>query len=447
MERFRLHGEHLAADPISIAVTTYGTQSLYTHECLSAIRGWKTDRHELLVACHDASPLLEHYLRACVKDGLIDRLIETPSGYGHTKGVNRCFADARGRWLFNIANDIAIGPAMVDECARRLADPQLGLIGWHWYNDGTFWDGDRITRYQVRDEARPRLDPQDEQNIRRAPWFTGRTFVGLGAPLWLCLCNTAFFGIRREVWESVGGFSPVYEHYWADDFLNYAVLDRGLDVAAFPEVFRQDPYFREIQYAHVDVEHRRRHDDAVPLPGALEQHLSALEGGLSPSERQLLYQVARGLPDGATVLHVGLWRGAGLILFLSALARGTFIGIDGFDLPGVSDYSAQPPVARDEFLAHTSPFVRRGHLLDVITANTLDLASYPRADVIFIDGGHTRACIEHDIRLAVEAVAPGGLLIFHDYGQPRWPDVTHAIDAAFSPAQRRVHDTLCLVRT
>jgi hypothetical protein len=116
-----IDGSRLAGDTISIAITTYGTQSLYTHACLEAIREWRTERHELLVACHDASLLLEYYLRASAKEGLINQLNFTPSRYGHTKGVNLCFAKGSGRWLFNVCNDIALGPAIVNDCVQRLA--------------------------------------------------------------------------------------------------------------------------------------------------------------------------------------------------------------------------------------------------------------------------------------------------------------------------------------
>jgi len=105
MEIAWLEGDAFNRDTVSIAVTTYGTQSYYTHRCLEAIRQWKERRHELVVACHDASPLLEYYLKACAKDGLIDRLLFTPSNFGHTMGVNRCFAEARGKLLFSLAND------------------------------------------------------------------------------------------------------------------------------------------------------------------------------------------------------------------------------------------------------------------------------------------------------------------------------------------------------
>jgi GT2 family glycosyltransferase len=441
-----IDGRQLADDTISLAVTTYGTQSLYTHTCLEAIREWKTERHELLVACHDASLLLEYYLRASWKDGFIDRLIFTPSRYGHTKGVNICFAEASGRWLFNVANDIALGPAIVNDCMQRLeGNPQLGLVGWHWYNDGTFWEGGRIVRYLLRDNDRPDLNPGDEKNIRNAPWFTGRAFHGLGGPKWLCLCNTAFFGIRREVWAAIGGFSDVYQHYWADDFLNYAVLDQGLNVEAFAPKYRNEYHFHEIQYSHTDVEDRRRHVDAIAIPPKLEHYLSFLEGGLVQGERQLLYQIARSLPDGSTVLHLGVWRGAGLILFMAALQEAHFIGVDCFDMAAISSYSAQPPVSRTEALSYIEAFVTARHTLELVKANTLELSALPRADAIFVDAGHTKQCIENDVRLVKGAIKPGGVLIFHDYGQPSWPDVKETIDAEFTPKQIRVHGTLCVI--
>lgn len=447
MDSVVLDGRDLAERKISLAVTTYGTQSFYTHACLEAVREWKRARHELIVACHDATLLLEFYLRSCLKDGLIDSLIFTPPGYGHTKGVNRCFADAQGDILFNVANDIQLGPAIVDDCASRLAtDPQLGLIGWHWYSDGTYWDGDRIVRFKLCDENCPDMDPANERNVRLAPWFTGRAFRALGGPRALCLCNTAFFGIRRELWDQLGGFSDLYRHYWADDFLSYAVLDQGLNVEAFAAKFQNDHYFHETQYSHTDVEDRRRDADAIAIPHKLEHYLAFLEGGLTGSERQLLYQIARSLPDGSTVLHVGLWRGSGLALFMDALRDGHFVGIDCFDLPEISAYSAQPPVPMTEVVNYLTAFVSPGQTLQLIKANTLALDCFPRADAIFVDGGHTAECIDNDIRLAKAAINPGGLLIFHDYRQPMWPDVQTAIDSHFTPDQIRVHGTLCVIR-
>jgi len=49
---------------------------------------------------------------------------------------------------------------------------------------------------------------------------------------------------------------------------------------------------------------------------------------------------------------------------------------------------------------------------------TLDLKpdDLPRADVVFIDGDHGRGAVEHDSRLAAEIINPGGVIMWHDYG-------------------------------
>jgi glycosyltransferase involved in cell wall biosynthesis len=441
-----LDGEAHLKRPISIAVTTYAGQSYYTHACLEGIREWKTGRHEVIVASHDSSLLLEYYLKACVKDGLIDRLIFTPSKYGHTKGVNRCFEEARGELLFNIANDIVIGPSIVGTCAHKLeSNPKSGIIGWFWYATGNFWNGDQLEGWRLRDERNPDLDENKQQRIRGAPWFTGRIFKGLKGPKWIHQCNTAFFGIRRDVWNKVGGFSDAFHHYWADDFLAYAVLDQGLNVEAFDSCFKRDHHFLEFQRRNTDVKDRRRDLDSVPVPEKLEHYLASIQGGVTPGERQLLYQIARSLPDHTTVLHVGIWRGASLILFMAALKAARFIAIDCFDLLGISEFSGQPPVGLDEVTRNVSSFLGEKHRVEFVRANTLNLNSFPSADVIFVDAGHTFECIDHDIRLAKAAVKPGGSLIFHDYGQPRWPDVKRAIDTHFPAGSIRTHETLCVI--
>ncbi|MDQ3776122.1 MAG: class I SAM-dependent methyltransferase [Pseudomonadota bacterium] len=131
---------------------------------------------------------------------------------------------------------------------------------------------------------------------------------------------------------------------------------------------------------------------------------------------------------------------------MAALKNAHFIGIDCFDLPDVSSYSAQPPVRMEEVVAYVKAFISERHTLGLVKANTLAMSSFPRADVIFVDGGHTKICIENDVRLAKAAINPSGLLIFHDYGQPRWPDVKATLDAHFSPDQMRVHGTLCVIQ-
>ncbi|MSR59286.1 MAG: hypothetical protein EXS05_16855 [Planctomycetaceae bacterium] len=271
-------------------------------------------------------------------------------------------------------------------------------------------------------------------NIRKAPWFTGRFFQGIGGPKWLQLCNTSFFGARKAVIEKIGGgFGPEYAHYWADDFLCYAVLDQGLDVRHFDGKFRCGPYFHEFQYDHTDVPDRRRHEDILRCDGAFLDSIRLINGGMSDEESVYLHVIAKSIPDGATITNVGVWRGSSAIVLLDALRkkRATFHFIDCFDLPGVSAMSAQPPATREDLLRSIQPYVGREHEVNVVQANTLELSSFPHSDFIFVDAGHTEECIEHDSRLARDCLTAQGIAAFHDYGFPGWPAVMPTLDRTF----------------
>lgn len=425
----------MQAGVVSIIVTTFATDSLYTQACIESIRRWKNAHHELIVVVHDESPLLRAYLDACVSDGLIDRLIFAESGHGHIRGFNLGVRCAIGDTLFNVCNDILIGPSLIDDCAWRLrSDEQLGMIGWHWYNEGTVWQNGGIQQYALRDPKNPHLPPEHEQNIRNAPWFTGRFFEGIGGPKWLQLCNTSFFGARKEVIERIGGgFGPEYGHYWADDFLCYAVLDQGLDVRHFDRMFRCRTYFHEFQYDHTDVPDRRRHADNLRYEGAFLESIRLINGGMSEEESVYLHLLAKSIPDGATITNVGVWRGSSAIVLLDAMKtkRATFYFLDCFDLPGVSAMSAQPPATREEFVRSIQPYIGRAHTVNVVQGNTLEMNSFPRSDFIFVDGGHTDECIERDSRLARDCVTAQGVAAFHDYGFPGWPAVRPTLDRTF----------------
>ena len=422
-------------EPISIVVTTYGTDTRYTQACLEAIRCWKNGHHELIVVTHDETPLLRAYLEACVAEGLIDRLVYTSPGHGHIRSFNLGVKYATADVVFNICNDLEIGPSLVDDCAHKLRhDPQLGMIGWHWYGEGAYWRDGRIAEFLLKNQDVPNLPPTEEANIRAAPWFTGRAFASLGGAKSLCLCNTSFFGMRRDLLDSLGGgFGPQYPHYWADDFLSYAVLDQGLDVRHFEEKFRRAEFMGEHAYRHLDAPDRRRHEDALNYGGAFLPAIGLLGGGMAEHESVFLHVLARAIPDGATVTNVGLWRGSSAIVLLDALKskRINFHFIDAFDLPGVSEMSAQGPVGREECLKYLEPFVGNRHTVRIVRANTLGLDRFPKSDFIFIDAGHTEECITHDARLTRACLTARGVAAFHDYGCPIWPAVKPALDREF----------------
>jgi GT2 family glycosyltransferase len=434
--------------PISIVVTTYGTDTLYTQACLEAIRRWKNGHHEVIVVTHDETPLLRAYLEACAAEGLVDRLVYTSPGHGHTRSFNLGVKYATADVVFNIGNDIEVGPSLVDDCAHKLRnDRQLGMIGWHWRNEGTFWQDGRLVEYRLCNEAEPALGKNEEKNIRAAAWFTGRVFAALGGPKALHLCNTSFFGMRRALLDRIGGgFGPQYSHYWADDFLSYAVLDQGLDVRHFEAKFRHADFLGEHQHRHTHVAGRRRHDDALRCEGAFLPTIRLLGGGMAEEESIFLHLLGRAIPDGATVTNVGLWRGSSAVVLLDALKgkRINFHMIDAFDLPGVSAMSAQPPVRREECLKYLEPFVGSRHTVRLVRANTLELDRFPTSDFIFVDAGHAEECITHDARLAGACLTARGVAAFHDYGCPSWPAVKPVLDRAFPGIE--CHGTVAVFR-
>lgn len=63
----------------------------------------------------------------------------------------------------------------------------------------------------------------------------------------------------------------------------------------------------------------------------------------------------------------------------------------------------------------------------LVDSTTLEWDSLPGPfDLIFIDGCHHRAIVASDSRNALEQVAPGGLIVWHDYGQSK--DVSDVVD-------------------
>jgi hypothetical protein len=291
------------------------------------------------------------------------------------------------------------------------------------------------------------MSAREAENIRTAPWFTGRTFAALNGSKSLYLCNTSFFGIRRELLDCIGGgFGSQYTHYWADVFLNYAVLDQGLDVRHFEVKFRRDEFMSEHQYKHTDVADRRRHEDDLRYEGEFLPAIRLLGGGMSEKESMFLHVLARAIPDGATVTNVGLWRDSSAIVLLDALKakRINFHFIDAFDLPGVSAMSAQPPVCREECLKYLQPFVGNRHTVRIIRANTLELERFPKSDFVFLDAGHTEQCIRHDARLTRACLTARGVAAFRDYGCPSWPAVKPALDRVFDGIQ--CHETVGVFR-
>lgn len=68
----------------------------------------------------------------------------------------------------------------------------------------------------------------------------------------------------------------------------------------------------------------------------------------------------------------------------------------------------------------------------------LSAADLEPCDAVFIDGDHGRNAIRHDTALARSVLRPGGVIIWHDYGNSTTPDVREVLNA-FRAEGRDVH--------
>jgi GT2 family glycosyltransferase len=295
----------------SIIVTTYGEETAHTQHCLGKIRRWKTGRDEVIVVVHDESPTLRQFLELCCRLRIIDRLVLARPAHGHVRGVNLGFELARADIVFNVCIDMRVGGEIVAECTEVLRSrPNVGLIGWHydWSADmeGSRWQGGRLEfslRKSDDTEIGHHLISEHVDNIRAAPWCTGRVFESIGDVRFTCV-NGSFFAIRRELWQRLGGFDErLYPVHFADDFLTYAILDQGLDVLNIPRRFRCGALPEEFS-ALTDLHWQGRHD---PYKGIdrVDWTCAEPQSGLSDRENVYLDMLARTFGAETTISMLG----------------------------------------------------------------------------------------------------------------------------------------------
>jgi predicted O-methyltransferase YrrM len=128
------------------------------------------------------------------------------------------------------------------------------------------------------------------------------------------------------------------------------------------------------------------------------------------SQLEFLYELALAAPDGLAV-EVGVYFGGSLAVWAAAReGRGGIVAVD--------DWSMGGDIRRGKFLANMQKFGIKVYLSDLMgwrAPITMDLRHFGVA-FCFIDSDHTWAGIGKELPLWTDAMMPGGIIAFHDYG-------------------------------
>lgn len=144
----------------------------------------------------------------------------------------------------------------------------------------------------------------------------------------------------------------------------------------------------------------------------------AVAGWLTEEEGRELCELAA----GKNVLEVGSYCGRSTICLAQKAASVSCI--DTFDGRG----TALPGNTYDMFIRNLRRAGVRDKVTDYMGLSEEYLPELPPVyDLVLIDGSHNLDSVLRDAELAIGALKPDGLLVFHDY-QSRDPEVTEAVD-------------------
>lgn len=150
-----------------------------------------------------------------------------------------------------------------------------------------------------------------------------------------------------------------------------------------------------------------------PVPSVFPYEIP---GWLTPDEGRCLAELAR----GKRVLEIGSYCGLSTVCMGRTAEHVT--ACDYFDARGTAIRFDTAPAFREN--------IERYGLSDKVVMAHPDLPlPFDQYDLVFIDGDHDAAAVAADAVKAMEVLAPGGLIAFHDYHSKIDPGVTESVDA------------------
>lgn len=185
-----------------------------------------------------------------------------------------------------------------------------------------------------------------------------------------------------------------------------------------------NPWQRRWLMAQLFAQHYSERLSGRAYPSALD----AIPGLLTTYEKQVLYRLARHLPDPAAIVEIGSYQGLSAACMAAAHPRATLHCVDTFKAENITGNEGDDTL--EAFRQHTRPYQERitvhcGFSYEMVEATPRDVA------LLFVDGDHSWQGVTNDLRLYGPRLRAGGVLVLHDSAHP---PIRRAIERYVLPA-------------
>ena len=214
---------------VSIIIVNYNTTDLLL-QCVDSIAKHTLGvSYEIIVVDNGST---EESLTALRKDQRI-QLLEQHENLGFGRANNIGAAHAKGEHLFLLNPDTILVNDAISVLYQHLVNsPRTGLCG------GNIFDKD-MTPIHSHDRIYPSiLSEMDivfghiyyKLRYGRNSWFNHTT-----KPMRVAMITGADMMIRREVWDKISGFDPLFFMYYEDSDLCVRIKEQGYDIVNIPK--------------------------------------------------------------------------------------------------------------------------------------------------------------------------------------------------------------------
>ena len=199
---------------VSVVIVNYNCKS-WVPRCLESLRAQTIyDRIEVIFAdniSHDGSDMQAQEL---MKDWPRGVFVQTGANLGFGGGANRGAAVAKGKFLFFLNPDVWLERDCLEQLVKAIGENGCGAVGPTvlFYNDDTF-QSQGVTGFDI---FGLQVGPS-------APNIKGQLF-----------CPAAFYFIRRDLFNKVGGWDGRYFMYDEEMDLSWRVWISGATIGVAP---------------------------------------------------------------------------------------------------------------------------------------------------------------------------------------------------------------------